>query len=363
MRIVIAADRRFASREQSMLARLQVGLADEGVRVVQALPEGVEVDHGSVLLDTVHYEQVGLPFSRRWRAARAAAAVLATDPANPPEIVHVFGGSIWQFGAALARQLGAVLLLEAWRAGLTPQVQHLRDAAQGAAPVMVLAPDALLARHLRREAPGLTIREAPWGVHAPAERRAVLEPARAWSIMIGGAGVDRRAYVGAFEAIADIVTARPDILVFADAVAARRAELWQLAARLGVRDRLSLVDEMDTNRELVLRGDVLILPEARGEQRTLVLEAMGLGMPVIAAADPLNGCLIDRRSALLVPEGDRDAWTRAIASVLDERALVAALSASAHQFVRDEHRPSVQVRAVIQAYEAAVGKAPLPFPA
>ncbi|HZW09495.1 MAG TPA: glycosyltransferase [Phycisphaerales bacterium] len=362
MRVVIAADRTFASRERSMLSRLQVGLADEGVRVVQALPQGVEIEQSSVLLDSVHYEQVGLPLSRRWRATRAARVITAVDPVAPPEIVHVFGGSIWPFGAALARELGAALVLEAWRARLLPQVQHVREGSDAAVPTFVVAPDARLAEYLRREAPSAVIREARWGVHAPPEPRRVLEPGAAWSLMVAGAGLDRRAYVAAFEAIADIVRGRPDVLVFADAVAARRAELWLLAAKLGIRERLSLVDEMDANRELVLRGDVLILPEARGEQRTLVLEAMGGGMPVVAAADPLNGTLIDRRSALLVPAGDRSAWTSALARVLDDAAAVGAMVASAHAYVRDEHRPSVQVRGVLQAYEAAVGRSPIPFP-
>lgn len=362
MRVVIAADSRFASREQSMLSRLEVGLADEGVRVVQALPQGVEADQGSVLLQSVHYEQVGLPLSRRWRAARAAKAILATDAANPPEIVHVFGGSIWALGRAIAQELGAALVLEAWRAGLTPQVRSIREAARAPIPTLVLAPDAQLADYLRREAPGLPVRDTRWGVHSPPEPRQVLQGGRAWSMMIAGAGLDRRAYVAAFEAIADIVRARADILVFADAVAARRAELWQLAARLGIRDRLSLVDEMDANRELVLRGDVLILPEARGEQRTLVLEAMGVGMPVVAAADPVNGSLIDRRSALLVPVGDSAAWAAALSRLLDDPSLLAQITASAHHYVREEHRPSVQVRGVLEAYEAVAGKAPIPFP-
>jgi hypothetical protein len=363
MRVVIAADRTFASRERSMLARLQVGLADEGVRVVQALPQGVEADQSSVLLDSVHYEQVGLPLSRRWRAARAAKVITAVDPSSPPEIVHVFGGSIWEFGTALARELGAALVLEAWRARLLPQIQHVREGSDAAVPTFVLAPDTRLAEYLRSEAPGAVVREARWGVHAPTERRPVLQPGMAWSLMVAGGGLDRRAYVAAFEAIAEIVHARPDVLVFADALAARRAELWQLAAKLGIRERLSLVDEMDANRELVLRGDILILPEARGEQRTLVLEAMGAGMPVLAAADPLNGTLIDGRSAFLVPSGDRSAWASTLARVLDRPDAVAALTASAHTYIRDEHRPSVQVRGVLQAYEAAVGRAPIPFPA
>ncbi len=44
MRILIIADESFASRERAMLSRLEVGLADEGVRVVHVIPP----HHGAV---------------------------------------------------------------------------------------------------------------------------------------------------------------------------------------------------------------------------------------------------------------------------------------------------------------------------
>ena len=66
-------------------------LADEGLRVVQALPQGVEAAQESFLVDSVQYEQTGLPLSLRWRAGRAARAILATDSTAPPEIVQLVG--------------------------------------------------------------------------------------------------------------------------------------------------------------------------------------------------------------------------------------------------------------------------------
>ena len=63
MRVLILADGLFATRERALLSRLEVGLADEGVRVVQATPEDVP-------------------------ASAAGLAGAATDPAGFLEIRH-----------------------------------------------------------------------------------------------------------------------------------------------------------------------------------------------------------------------------------------------------------------------------------
>lgn len=365
MRVVIMADRRFAARESSMLARLEVGLADEGVRVIHALPSGVPLDAESAFVRSLHFDQAGLPLSLGWRASSACRSIVKVCEeigGGAPEVVHVFGGSVWDFGYAIADRLGAALVVDAWRSGLARMVPRLVSRPLERHAPIVLSPDRRLADYLQREAPAANIRCAPWGVYVPDQPREVLRKGRAWSIMLAGAGLDRAAYAATFEALADSVRARPDILLFADAVSARRAELWQLAAKLGVRSQLSLVDEMDANRELVLQGDVLVLPEARGEQRTLVLEAMGQGMPVIAAEDPLNGCLRQNETARLVPSGDRRAWREAVEHVLGNPDYVRELAESARSYLREEHRSTRQVGCVIDAYETAVGKEPIPFP-
>lgn len=365
MRVVILADRKFASRERSMLARLQVGLADEGVRVAQALPDGVEPTSSGMLSEVVRFEETGLPLSLGWRAA-ATARALTDAPKNaqiePPQVVHAFGGNVWSFGLALAEKLDAVLVVEAWRSGLESTVQRLRGRTHQRVGVMALCPDRGIADRIRTQSPELPVRYSPWGVYTGEPTRDVLRPGKAWSIMVAGAGIDKPAFGAAFEAIADVVRSLPDVLVFVDALAARRTDLWSLAARLGVRERVSLVDEMDANRELVLRGDVLVLPEARGEQRTLVLEAMGGGMPVIAAADPGNVTLMDRRTALLVPSGDRARWTTGLEALLSDARVRSQLIETARAYIAEEHRPSRQVSGVIDAYEAAAGKQPIPFP-
>jgi len=363
MRVVLLADKLFATRERAMLSRLKVGLADEGMRIIEALPAGIQLKDQNAIAQTMRFEQVGLPLSLKWRAQAACRSVLALcDDSTPPEIVHVFGGSIWDFGFAMAEQLGAALVVEAWRAGLARAAYRVASRHLDRHEPIILAPDKELKKTFLQASPNATIRMAPWGTFVPAESHKILKAGKVWSIMICGTGINKAAYAAAFEALASCVRARKDILLFADALAARRADLWALAARLGVQDRFSLVDEMDANRELVLRGDVLILPEARGEQRSLVLEAMSQGMPVVAATDPLNSSLIDNQTAKLARLEDQASWTQAISTILGNPTFVHQLTVSAREYIRQSHRPSRQIGCVIDAYESAVGKASIPFP-
>ena len=355
MRVIIITDAKFASRERAMLARLEVGLADEGLHVVQALPADLTVQDESLFRRVVRFEQVGLPLSLGFRVARVAEQLERLDePTHAgPTVVHAFGGASWRFAAELARQLDAGLVIEVWRAGLLQPALRFRPRLPE--PPTCLCPDAALAERLATlGAP--RVRRAPWGVFNSPRTDAVLTRDRAWSLMFAGSGHDARGYGAAFDAVVRLAARFADLLIFADALAAERSGLWGMASRAGLRERLSLVDEMDANRELVLRGDVLILPEARGEQRTLVLDAMASGVPVVALADPLNTSLVDTVTASLVRAPVADAWHTAIDALLADPLATRALAARAGEFVRTNHRTSQHVAGVIAAYEQVVGR-------
>ena len=108
---------------------------------------------------------------------------------------------------------------------------------------------------------------------------------------------------------------------------------------------------LEGHRELALRADLLVTPESLGEYRSLTIDAMVSGLAVVSAADPVLGFLQDGRTARLIAQADPSAWAEAIASLLDDPARARALGASAREFVRIEHRVSVHVAKVIDAYE------------
>jgi hypothetical protein len=110
MRILIIADDSFASRERAMLRRLEVGLADEGVRVVHAVPRSALRWHGAELsAQTVPYESRGMAISRPWRVRRLVETTRTLHNGDNPafDLVHAFGHECWAFAAEVARQAGA----------------------------------------------------------------------------------------------------------------------------------------------------------------------------------------------------------------------------------------------------------------
>jgi len=354
VRVVVVADRLFASRERELLSRLEIGLADEGVRVLQALPEeGATPDPGSqasgVYTASVTFPARGLPFTTGIRARRLAHRLEEIDSGaddSPVDIVHVFGGSLWPFGAALAEACGAGLALEVWRAGLIDRTGSITSAAPK--DILFIAPDPEIERSLRQR--GVPTRSAIWGVHAGDPPAPKLVAGRAPTVMLIGAGNDPRAMRAALEGVANCVRSHPDMLIFADALAARRADLYSVATQRGILANLSLIEEIESRRDLLVQGDVLLLCEGNGEQRTIVLEAMAHSMIVLSVEDKYCDYLRDNVTAKIVRPATREAWATALGALLDDPAAARRVGESAREFVAKQRRASDHVRSVLEAY-------------
>jgi glycosyltransferase involved in cell wall biosynthesis len=367
MRSLILADEFFASRERGLLTRLEVGLADEGVRVIHAVPEGTKAESPEGVFSRVlTYSPKTLILTRPLAVRKLVRAIAEMDGTEEPgdiDIIHVFGGSIWGLGADLAVEVGAALALEVWRAGL---VERARETRVGDDDLpLLIAPDPAIERALTQGlAPTATtppVRLAAWGVLTPAQARHVLQPDRALSVMLVGSGRSEKAFTAALEGLATVARNHTDLLIFCDALAARRTDLWPLARKLGLLHNLSLIEELEGRRDLLLYGDLLVQPEAHGEQRSVLLEAMAAGMIVVAGADPMVSSLQDGITARLVGKPTKDAWAAVLNDVVGNVDKSRQLANSAREFVRTQRRASDHVRAVLAAYEWLVSDEPIPF--
>lgn len=363
MRAVILVDASMAARERMMISRLEVGLADEGVRIVHALPErALRWHQGGVFSQMVTYKDEGLPLSLAWRTQRLLASLdeLAGPADRPADIIHVFGENCWPLAVALASQTGAALALEVWSAGLVRAAVRMRIGPDDS-PATCLAPDAAIERLLREENSASVVRLAPWGVHTPATAHELLPDGRAWSVLVIGSGREPQTMLAAIEGVAAAAAGMPDLMIFADADAVMRANLWPTIKRLGLVDRFTMIPDVEARRDPALRCDVLVCPEARGEHRTLVLDAMATGMLVIAAADPNVSWLIDGRTARIVDKKAADRWQSAVSWALENRGAARELAESARAFVKENCRASSQVSAVMDVYEWLTAGETIPF--
>jgi hypothetical protein len=368
MRVLILADEFFASRERGLLTRLEVGLADEGVRVIHAVPEGIKAEAPEgVFTRVLTYSPKTLILTRPLAVRKLGRAIAEMDETEEPtdiDVIHVFGGSVWSLGADLALEVGAALALEVWRGGLADRAREMR-VGENDRPLLI-APDAAIERALASGqatrgtgTTGPLVRLASWGVLAPATPRDILQPSKAASVMLVGSGRDAAAFKAALEGLAGVARERPDLLLFCDALAARRTDLWPLARKLGILHNLSLIEELEGRRDMLLQGDVLIQPEAHGEQRSVLLEAMATGMVVVAGADPMVSVLQDGITARVV--GSKDQWSPVLRDVLTNADKSRMLGQSAREFIKTQRRASDHVKAVLAAYEWLVNEDAIPF--
>jgi hypothetical protein len=355
LNILLIPDAPFARREAALLSRLEAGLCAEDVQVVRAAPLGAGPAPPSEVR-TMPYQDGGLGLTRGLRAAQLAAALAdSRRPGEGPiDVVHAFGD--WLLAAEVAHRLGAGLACDLWCAG---QCARAGTASRGHS--LLLAPDQAIERALFRQGVGASVRITPWGVPVPAQPAPAFERGVAIGVMIVGTGADRGAFAAAVEGLSLTLQERPDVMVFIDAGAARRADLWPRVRLLGLAGRITLAPDMEALRRLTLSGDVLILPEAQGEHRSLVLEAMAHGLVVVAASDPMVSYLTDRRTARLVAAADAPLWAETLREVFDDTAARRSLAASARQYVGEQHRVGNHVGLVLDAYEWLASRDTLPM--
>ncbi len=360
MRALILVDAAFAARERTLIARLGVALADEGVRVIIGLPAGSSALSGIELLgEPLQFRAQGLALTRAARARRLVEQAHERAPGDSPWVVHAFGGALWNYAVEVASQLGAPAVLEVWRSGLCDRARSFRGS--DGTPILFLAPDRTIERKILADGATAGVRLARWGGYVPgAPVRALRNPAEP-SVMILGNGNDARSFLAAFEGAARTATDERRPLIFLDSEGARKAGAWARARELGMLDRVTLVDRMEDRRDLVLRGDIIAHPERLHEHRTLVLDAMGAGVPVIAGADEEVEALIDARTCVVVSKPDADSWASAFEMIVNDPEGARALGESAREFIRDGRRFSGYAAAVHDAYEWLTSADAVPF--
>jgi hypothetical protein len=382
MRVLIVADELFASRERSLLTRLEVGLADDGVLVAYAVPQqviddtpGGAADISGVFTKVVPYTPPSMPLARRFAAAELERGLCALPgDFDSIDVVHVFGGSAWNLAAQVADELEAPLAVELWRAGLAGPARDLVSAGDRIERTLFIAADPKLEREYQDmpgtnsrhvPPPALRVRSIPWGVLSPQERRShpqapgVAQPA---AVMLVGSGFDVAAWTATLKGCHEAIRSGLDLLLFADVLAAKRSNLWAVARSLGLLDRLSLIDNLESRRDLVLHGDLLLLPEARGEQRSIILQAMAAEMLVIAAADDNSSILQSDRTCVTLDPTNVGQWTAELRRLLTDRAAALTLAESAKFFIQMHRRASDHVRGVLKAYSDLTASDTLPFP-
>jgi glycosyltransferase involved in cell wall biosynthesis len=122
------------------------------------------------------------------------------------------------------------------------------------------------------------------------------------------------------EAMAILANARPQaVLMMAGREGHASAELDGLRSRLRLGDRVRFLGQRTDVPDLLAAGDIFVFPSLYEGFGGAVIEAMALGLPVVASdLEALREVVEPDHSAILVPPGSPGELASAIGSLLDD---------------------------------------------
>jgi hypothetical protein len=354
MRVLILVDAQFAVHERALIERVVVGLAQEGIFTQVVLPKdrGLEESGFDLIAEPIWYADRGLALTQRIRATQVARQVAkdSDELSGNIDIVHVFGGSAWSMGRELARALGAGLVLDIWRAGLIDSAKGFHIEASDWATFLV--PERSFEAPLSKAGLGQHVHLAQWGAQVAAEPAQIFRQDKNIAIVLMSSGRQKNICIAAFEGLADAIVDHPSAMIFANVEAVERAGLWARVLDRDLRDRFTIIDRSEDRRDLLLRCDLMVYPDTLHEERTLLLDAMGIGMAIIAGNDSHIAPIQDSSGTILVDRPSRNAWAQKLSACLADHETTRRAGLESRAYVTKNRRIANYITSIIDAYQA-----------
>ena len=314
-------------------------------RLVPLQPDALndEAGHSSLgLTARISVPMKVLPWMRNNRAETIAQAVQRAVP----DAIYALGHECWQAALDLAKHIERPAALNVWCADLLRQLPQGRAAESVSA---YIAPTKPLVNALRELVDPDLVSYVPQGVAVPPEPlRVFADPDRTVTLAVIGSGNDLISYRAALSGLSRIITEGGNVHVFLELRGPQQHEIWRHANRLELLPYISAITDAAQFRSLITQCDMLIMPERIGEVRSLTLEAMGMGLPLVAARDSMLDMLIPDQTALVVDDAEPDAWFANIQKLVTSPDLAREIGLTGRRHVLEHHRSSDQVAALLE---------------
>lgn len=349
MHVALIVDRGRLEAERAAISRLAVGLMSEGLRVTCVLPEAADEfaaeSEEMGLAQTVTAPMRVLPWARADRATRLVSAL----ERQPPDVLHAFGREAWTLGLDLAERLDRPVALDVAEAN---DIKALPAGRRTECIGAYIVPTGPMADAARETVEPELVCLVPTGVAIPPQARAVLAAEdREPGLSVLGFGLDMPMYAGLLGGLAHLQRTRGDLHVFLELRGRYQHEIWRLAQDLDLMHTVSTFAKATQARALLTDCDVLVVPERVGIMRTVILETMAVGVPVVAGPDPWLDMFIHGRTAMVVADGEPASWAAAMEGVLADPAAARAMGRAGRERIAARHRSTDQIRALSDAYE------------
>ena len=359
MQVSLLANSTWLDEELIGFRYLAVGLIDEQVRIAQVVPDELPLEDGIPFGERVSWSDS----SWSWLRRRRLAALAETLEKLEPDVVHILHHALWEGGLELAEELECSVVLQVSGQEEVVRAQRIGATLDPARVALTATTQPIHAALVERMPSTLTVQTIRPGVQISQpdeeEKKPIEEPPLC--ALICGQTKHDASYETLFLAIKKLIVDHPEVQFFLDAPTEADQALWQSARKLGILANLSMVPHRLGHRELELAADVIIHPQALGRSRSLTLQAMAQGVPVIAQTDPWLDYLIDDQTAWLIDKPDATRWEEMLRHLIVAPDQGEALGTRAREWVRQHHLASQQIADTIDLYRKLTGEA-IKFP-
>jgi hypothetical protein len=347
-------------REHGAINRLSVALMAEGVQLTRIVPD--------TLLDIEpRYEQVmglarrfGVPFHvLPWMRRARCASIVEDLEKTPVEVVHVIGERGWTLGLDVGTAFDCPVSIELDKGSQVLRVPRGRGGRNVAA---YIAPTMPIAEAMQLRVDSDLVSYVPTGVAIPPRPRRVFENvSESIAITILGKATDLAVYRAMLDALARLTKRYPQLQLFLELPSKRSHEIWRHAQRVGLLPRLSAISHAADHRALITRCDLALLPESGGAVRTVCLELVARGVPVIGTSDPWLDFLIEGETAAIVGGLDVDEWDGRIGTLIEHPEMARAHGLRARDWMMANRPSSAQAARLVTTLTRSVSGTALPF--
>jgi L-malate glycosyltransferase len=134
-----------------------------------------------------------------------------------------------------------------------------------------------------------------------------------------------------------------------------RQRLIELAASLGISDRVQFVGAVDSPAEYLRAADIFVLPSVAEGMSNSLLEAMATALPCVVSGIGGNIDLVaDGQTGRLVAQPTAEAWSNTILELLESPSEARRLGSAAHQRIDREFALGVVVDRYLELYRRMI---------
>ncbi|MDP7029891.1 MAG: glycosyltransferase [Phycisphaerales bacterium] len=346
MRAILAIDRERMLDDRPALTAIARGLAEAGIQQTHVIAQSATPS--PPLLEDVDVVQVPMPLRWTRRAAELDTAAQALSK-SPVDVLFFSGDAASRTARELATRLEVPIACDVWR---RDQVESARRT-----PFVDtwIARSEVLAGGLRDSLQHGTVITARPPIEAGSVAR--LPDTRPSLVMLDPGG-PRKHGAEMIEALASVLSTRPDLEAFLELRGPRAARLWKTADELGILERVTVLERVGMLAQLVGAATIVAAPDPDGPARSLLPTAMCGGAVVVADAHVQDELLVSNETAILLEQPASRPWSEAISGLLSDPGTRQEISHAGALSARAACRPDTALAAWVTALTAAAQPTP-----